>query len=331
MTNLGDISPELIALFAPQVEQLGIHLERRGNIWMGNAGGDIAHGRMWLCAPSPYCLVLCHDVTPHTDMPLFEGSLGPYACACTMGEDAVACSRDCGLSVTLINPEATSTECRDEFATFVEHEPRSLSSHLLANHTYRSRSFIFLPDFFDELEHRYPGEFYGLFTAFGRDWSGSAELVIQRALNAIPTQPPLRSGGELGLLSNVTALIASLAASESGDEGEQGTLVASAQDLIAAAIERGEEPPSPGTIAQRLYVSRSKLCNIFAREVGMGVGTYARRLRLERAYHLLSDERLSIAEIAGLLGYPSPSAFSHAFSSAAGIAPRGWREMLLSD
>ena len=329
MARLDNIPAELVALFAPQVEQLGIRLERRRNIWMGDAEGNTARGRMWLCAPSPHCLVLFHDVIPLEDMPLFEGSLGPYACACTMGSDAVACSQNCGLPVRFVRSKATNDAgIKDTVATFVERGPRALSSHLLAGRAYRSKSYIFLPSFFDELEQHYPGEFHELFSAFGENWNWDAKLTIQRALDAIPDHPPLRSGGELGLLSTVTALMSSLAASETDAAHEQETLVVRTQNLIAAAIERGEEPPSPNTIARELYVSRSKLCDAFAREVGMGVAAYARNLRLERAYRLLSNERLSIAEVAGLLGYPSPSAFSHAFSSATGISPRGWRDML---
>ena len=170
MTGMGDIPRELVALFEPQVEQLGVRLERRGGIWVGETRGSVATGSMWLCAPMPYCLVLCHDVTPLEDMPLFEGSLGPYACACTMGDDAVACSRDCGLPIRFVGAGGGARRPHDEVATFVERGPRSLSSRLLAGHVYRSRSVICLPDFFDELDRSYPGEFSGLFSAFDGSW-----------------------------------------------------------------------------------------------------------------------------------------------------------------
>ena len=139
MTGMGDIPRELVALFEPQVEQLGVRLERRGGIWVGETRGSVATGSMWLCAPMPCCLVLCHDVIPLEDMPLFEGSLGPYACACTMGDDAVSCSRDCGLPIRFVGAGGGARRPHDEVATFVERGPRSLSSRLLAGHVYRSR------------------------------------------------------------------------------------------------------------------------------------------------------------------------------------------------
>lgn len=326
MTGMGDIPRELAALFEPQVEQLGIRLERRGGIWVGEACSSVATGSMWLCAPSPHCLVLCHDVIPLEDMPLFEGSLGPYACACTMGDDAVACSRDCGLPMRLLGCDGR--RLRDEVATFVEHGPRSLSSRLLAGHVYRSRSIIFLPDLFDELERHYPGEFRGLFSAFGGAWDEGAELAIRRALDAIPSRAPLHHGCGLGLLSSVTALMAQLASGRASRHGESETegLARRAREIVSAAVEGAGVPPSVDGLARELYVSRSRLCEVFKRETGLSVGAYARKLRLERACRLLGDESLAVAEVAALLGYPSISAFCHAFTSALGMSPSAWRE-----
>lgn len=328
MRDVGDIPRELVALFEPQVEQLDVCLERRGRIWVGKASGDAARGSMWLCAPTPHCLVLCHDVTPLEDMPLFEGSQGPYACACAMGKDALACSQDCGLPVRTIGPGGPARPPRDEVATFVERGPRSLSSRLLAGHTYRSRSVIMLPGFFEELDSRYPGEFRGLFSAFGGSWGQGAELAIRRALDAVPALAPLSPGSELGLLSTVSSLAASLAAEgpphRKGADAE--TLVSRARELIADAIEAGVAPPSVDELARELYVCRSRLCGAFRHETGQSLGAYARGLRLERARALLGDESLTVAEVAALLGYPSPSAFCHAFASATGVSPRRWRE-----
>ena len=324
MTGMGDIPRELAALFAPQVEQLGVRLERRGGIWVGEARGSVATGSMWLCAPAPHCLVLCHDVTPLEDMPLFEGSLGPYACACTMGDNAVACSRDCGLPIRLVGFGSGARHSRDEMATFVEHGPRALSSCLLAGHVYRSRSVIMLPDFFDELDRRYPGEYRGLFSAFDGAWGPEAKGAIRHALCNIPADPPLGPGGSLGLLSTVTSLMASLAADERDRDQYTDALVSHARRLLSAAVEEGGVPPSVDELARRLYVSRSRLCDAFRRETGQGMGAYARQLRMERACRLLEDGDRTVSEVSVLLGYPSPSAFCHAFSDFTGLSPRAW-------
>lgn len=332
MIGMKDMPRELIALFEPQAEQLGIQLEQYGGIWTGAATGGAARGTMWLHAPSPYCLVLSHDVTPCNDMPLFEGSLGPYVCVCTLGEDALACSKDCGLAIRPIGRARHGCHTQTELATFVEREPRSLSSSLVAGHTYRSQSIIMLPEFFDELDRRYPGEYRGLFPLFDGAWGAAAERAIRRALADIPARPPLHPGGELGLLSTVTALIASLSADRppAAAEPETEALALRAQELISEAIEAGNAPPSIDSVAKRLYVSRSRLCETFRHVTGQSMGSYGRQLRLERAYRLLEDERLTIGEVAGLLGYPTPSAFCHAFVSALGMAPKAWREASIS-
>lgn len=324
MTGMGDIPRELVALFEPQVEQLGVRLERRGGIWLGEACGSVATGSMWLCAPVSHCLVLCHDVTPLEDMPLFEGSLGPYACACTMGDDAVSCSRDCGLPIRFVGAGGGARRPHDEVATFVERGPRSLSSRLLAGHVYCSRSIILLPDFFDDLDRSYPGEFCGLFSAFDGAWGPEAKGAIRHALGNIPASPPLGPGGSLGLLSTVTSLMASLAADGRGSGQDEGALVSHARRFLSAAVEEGGVPPSVDVLARRLYVSRSRLCDAFRRETGQSVGAYARRLRMERACRLLEGGNRSVSEIAVLLGYPSPSAFCHAFSDFTGMSPRAW-------
>lgn len=327
MTGAGTISRELVALFEPQVEQLGIRLERRGGIWAGFAAGGKAQGSMWLCMPSPHCLVLCHDVTPLEDMPLFEGSLGPYACACTMGVDAVECSRDCGLSVRFVGTESCGQRPGDEVATFVEQGPRSLSSRLITGRVYRSRSIIMLPELFDELERRYSGEFSKLFPAFGKHWGTGAERAIRDALDAIPTHPPTHPGSELGLLSTVSSLLASLVADGADACQDTEDLARRTKKLIASAIEVNGAPPSVDDLAKALYISRSRLCDVFRRATGDSVGAYGRKLRMARACHLLEGGTLSIAEVAATMGYPSPSAFCHAFASAMGTSPRKWIEL----
>lgn len=327
MTGMGNIPRDLIALFEPQVEQLGISLERQGGIWSGKASGSEAKGTMWLCAPTPHCLVLCHDISPLEDMPLFEGSQGPYACACMLDDDAIACSRDCGLSMRFIGSRNRKRATHEALATFVEHRPRSLSSNLHAGRAYCSRSIILLPEFFDELDRHYPGEFRELFPLFGSKWNRNSRHAIGSAIDSIPVNPPGKPGSELGLLSTVTSLISKLAAQRATVENEDaGTLGQRARELVSEAIETGAAPPSIDDIAKQLYISRSRLCEVFKLETGQSVGAYSRQLRLERACRLLEDERLTIAEVTRLLGYPSPSAFCHAFVSATGMAPKAWRK-----
>ena len=118
--------------------------------------------------------------------------------------------------------------------------------------------------------------------------------------------------------------MASLVADGKGAGQDEGALVSHARRLLSAAVEEGGAPPSVDALAHRLYVSRSRLCDAFRRETGQSVGAYARQLRMEHAC-LLEDGGRTVSEIAVLLGYPSPSAFCHAFSDFTGMSPRAWR------
>ena len=118
--------------------------------------------------------------------------------------------------------------------------------------------------------------------------------------------------------------MASLVADGKGAGQDEGALVSHARRLLSAAVEEGGAPPSVDALARGLYVSRSRLCDAFRRETGQSVGAYARQLRMERACRLLGEGNRSVSEIAVLLGYPSPSAFCHAFSDFTGMSPRAW-------
>jgi len=48
--------------------------------------------------------------------------------------------------------------------------------------------------------------------------------------------------------------------------------------------------------------------------------------RFEVAQQLLSDTRLPAAEIAAILGYSNPGAYSRAFRGWSGSAPKRWRD-----
>lgn len=48
-------------------------------------------------------------------------------------------------------------------------------------------------------------------------------------------------------------------------------------------------------------------------------------VRMELAMHYLRNSDMPLAELAGMLGYRNPSAFTRAFHRAHGISPAGWR------
>lgn len=325
MKGASDIAGELLALCLPQAVQLGIRLERHGAFWTGETTGSAADGTMWFASPTAGCLVLYHDVIPRADMHLQEESTGPYACACMLEDASSACSRACGLALRPVG--ARGGAAPSELATFVERRPHTLTSPLHAGERYRSSSIILLPDFFDALERRYPGEFRGTFALFDTCLGVNEGIEIRRALGKISRRPPTEPGGTLALRAAVEGLVASLATRHDtlAHDGDAAELVDQARRYIARAFDDRAAPPSVDGLAKALFVSRSRLCAAFQRETGRGPGSFIREARIERARTLLDTTGLAIADIAKMLGYPGLSAFDHAFTRATGLSPSAWR------
>ncbi len=73
-----------------------------------------------------------------------------------------------------------------------------------------------------------------------------------------------------------------------------------------------------------------KYCSEFFRnQMGEPFSVYLKRVRIEKAKHLLEDETLSLTQIADVLGFQDQFAFSHFFKKGTGFSPRQFRSKLL--
>ncbi|MEJ2042013.1 MAG: AraC family transcriptional regulator [Reinekea sp.] len=64
---------------------------------------------------------------------------------------------------------------------------------------------------------------------------------------------------------------------------------------------------------------------LFVAHVGESLKQYVKRLRLQKAAHLLNHSQQSVTEIALSAGYQTPSAFNKAFKEFFGTSPRGFK------
>lgn len=80
-------------------------------------------------------------------------------------------------------------------------------------------------------------------------------------------------------------------------------------------------------IAQAAGMSRSLLERKFRKVFGRSPWDQVLQLRLRKAENLLSQTRLSIAEIASCAGFGSPEYFSAAFRKLTGVSPRSARNV----
>ena len=324
-------------LYLPQFEQFGLHLDPACGFARVEAENDIASGSGWVMPLSAHCLVVGHNVTPLHDMNLLEQTSEPYACVSEMNTETLSCMPENGITPGFLSPQS-GMQPQETICTFVQSNLGNQYSPLRAGVTYRSRSILFLPGFFSELERQWPGEFSGMFEAFDESWPDEALGVMTRTLRQLSyPRARMRAGAHLRTRSAVDAMVADLAcvraeerhACDAQGSHESARLAADATTLVERALDQGIRL-GVDEAAESLYVSRSKLCAVFKRETGEGFAAYARRRRIDRACELLADDRLSIAQIAARLGYRQQSTFSQAFRDFCGESPKTWRERYLS-
>jgi AraC-like DNA-binding protein len=82
-------------------------------------------------------------------------------------------------------------------------------------------------------------------------------------------------------------------------------------------------------VAQKLGVSSRTLARRLTAE-GLSFGEILNQLRFDLATHYLSEGKLSISQIAWLVGYQGVSAFSHACKRWTGMNPKRMRDKLLA-
>lgn len=80
-------------------------------------------------------------------------------------------------------------------------------------------------------------------------------------------------------------------------------------------------------LAERFQVSQTQLKVSFRKAYGMSVYAYARRAKMEAASQLLLDSKISVLEVAGMVGYENASKFAHAFGDVMGMTPTQFRKM----
>lgn len=81
------------------------------------------------------------------------------------------------------------------------------------------------------------------------------------------------------------------------------------------------DPPTISELAKRVGINECYLKSGFRHRTGMTIGTYVRKLRMEKALALIESGGCSILEAALSVGYANPSHFSAAFKKFYGCLP----------
>lgn len=99
------------------------------------------------------------------------------------------------------------------------------------------------------------------------------------------------------------------------------------QMLHAYLLAHLSEPLQAQQIADGLQISRSKLYQLCQQYLGMGIGEYLRKLRLEHAQTLLRNTDLSVTQIANQVGFSDYNYFCRVFKQEIRSSPRAYRDL----
>ncbi len=83
-------------------------------------------------------------------------------------------------------------------------------------------------------------------------------------------------------------------------------------------------------IADKFFISKYYLSHIFKKQIGMSPKQFLIFTRLSKAYNLLHEPNLKIAEISEMCGFASPSDMTKKFREQYNISPNKFRKELFS-
>ncbi len=89
------------------------------------------------------------------------------------------------------------------------------------------------------------------------------------------------------------------------------------------------DPITLPILAAKMGTNRTRLSEHFKKNKGVGVMTWLRKKRLQKAKYLIGNSTRNIQQIAFEVGYPNAANFSTAFKLEFGMTPKTYRKTLL--
>lgn len=96
-------------------------------------------------------------------------------------------------------------------------------------------------------------------------------------------------------------------------------------DYISANL---HQPLQLDVIADKINVSQRQLLRIMRSGLNEPLSAYVARQRIERAVLLMQTEKMSLNELATMVGYDNPQSFSKAFKKQMGMSPKAYLDAL---
>jgi AraC-like DNA-binding protein/ligand-binding sensor protein len=83
-------------------------------------------------------------------------------------------------------------------------------------------------------------------------------------------------------------------------------------------------------LAKRIYVSPTHFSTLFKAETGYGFKEYLNKVRIEQSKILMQNLAISLADIAGMVGFSDQSYFTRVFKKQEGKSPNHYRNRILN-
>lgn len=103
---------------------------------------------------------------------------------------------------------------------------------------------------------------------------------------------------------------------------EEARIVLQTVALLSRTL---DSPLSLQAMAESIYVSRTRLCTVFKREMGVSIGECQSMMRMARAKTLLAKTDLPMSAIAAAVGFERQGSFTERFRECEGTTPLAWR------
>ncbi|HYE05190.1 MAG TPA: AraC family transcriptional regulator [Planctomycetota bacterium] len=135
----------------------------------------------------------------------------------------------------------------------------------------------------------------------------------------------------LGAQARLQAIIAELLGGAQAAANPVDERMAARVRRVLAVIEaRAAEPLTLADLARAAELRPSRFSEVFRAWTGHTAKDWLRRVRVERARRLLTDPRLSVAEVAERCGFADQYHFSRVFRRIDGLPPSLWRAAALA-
>jgi len=179
--------------------------------------------------------------------------------------------------------------------------------------------------FKEEFPHLVPKS--SLFVIDGNIWTASGGLAcLDMTLNIINDKVGLKIANTVGNVLHIDRIRKANIEQRSFFLADYETLPPKLRTAVKMMIDNLENPLSITQLSKAVGITVRSLERSFKQQLGSSPGKHYRKIRLERAKHLLWHTNMSILEVSILTGFPSPSYLSRLYRQEFGMLPSDERK-----